>query len=117
MSVEMETDNQFQQILIMDELLEKIEIPHYIVKWYDGWKIVYNRAGIRGVALQSSRSLGGFYDQIEVVGFDLTSRMGYLSAEEAFAFFAKANKGLEHLPKKRKKRTIKRRPQENVITN
>jgi len=110
MQIEMETDEQFQEILMLDELLEKAEIPHYITKWYDGWKIVYNRAGISGAALQGGRSLGSFYDQIEVVGFNLPERRGFLSALEAFAFFAEANKGLEHLPvKRKKKRTIKKR--------
>jgi len=104
----METDAQFQQILMLHELLEKQEIPHYITKWYDGWKIVYNRGGIRGAALQSSRSLGSFYDQIEMVGFGLQERKGFLSALDAYAFFADANKGLEHLPVRKKKRTIKR---------
>ena len=106
--IEMETDAQFQQILMLAELLEKQEIPHYITKWYDGWKIVYNRAGIRGAALQTRKSLGSFYDRIEIVGFNQPERIGFLKAIDAYAFFAEANKGLEHLPVRKKKRTIKR---------
>ena len=108
MKIDMETNPKYQEILKLDELLDKIEIPHVIRKSYAGWCIECKR-GKRtvGVAIQHDKTLGHEDDLIEVRGFDLApdEKDGFLTVEDAFAYFAWAD-GLKHL-QTRKKPAIK----------
>lgn len=104
MKFEMETNPKYQEILKLDELLDKIEIPHVTRKAYAGWCIECKR-GKRsvGIAIQHDKTIGHEYDLIEVRGFDLgpDERDGFLRVEDAFAYFAWAH-GLKHLHERKK---------------
>lgn len=93
---ERRTYEGFQEILRLDRMLTEAEIPHELFKFYEGWSIHLNEGKkVIGEAMEHCASYGYHKDLVEVRGFGLKEPRGWLTAEEAMAYFREAVKNFE----------------------
>ena len=90
-----EPNKNYTEILKLNELLSKTEIPYTIDRYFDGWEIIYFYNGERiADAVQHFASYGADENLLEIMGC-LTSDeeqdgvLGFLTAEEVFKRFSK----------------------------
>lgn len=86
------TDSAYQEILKLDKMLTAANIPHTLVKMFDGWQVIYPKDGARRVmdAIEHFGSYGNEQDKLEIMGL-LTPEekkndtvLGYLTAQDVF---------------------------------
>ena len=93
---EMTLNEEYTEILKLNEMLTKSEIPHSVDRMFDGWQIIYFYNGERiADAIEHFGSYGQDENLIEIMGC-LTPEeeehdkvLGYLTAEEVFERFSK----------------------------
>ncbi len=81
---------QFSSILDLEKKLTDNGIPHEIEEFHDGWIIYYpDKRQKTGFAVETSYSLGGSQNLIEIDGFSIRrpGLIGHLTADEALGFF------------------------------
>lgn len=92
----MKLNENYTEILKLNEMLTKGEIPHSVDRMFDGWQIVYFYNGKRiADVVQHFGSYGADENLLEIMGC-LTSEeeeqdsvRGFLTAEEVFERFSK----------------------------
>ena len=91
-----EPNGNYTEILKLNELLSKTEIPYTIDRRFDGWQIIYFYNGERiADAVQHIGTYGADENLLEIMGC-LTPEeeeqdrvLGFLTAEEVFKRFSK----------------------------
>lgn len=92
----MKTNKKYTEILKLNEMLSKTDIPYSVDKVFDGWQIVYFYNGERiGDAIEHSFSYGSEENLLEIRGLltpeeeEYDSVWGWLTAEEVFKRISK----------------------------
>lgn len=91
-----EPNENYTEILKLNELLSKTEIPYTIDRYFDGWQIIYFYNGERiADVVEHLGSYGTDKNLLEIMGC-LTPEeeeqdrvLGFLTAEEVFERFSK----------------------------
>lgn len=85
-------NERYQEILRLDKMLTEAEIPHELVRYFDGWQIIYPGKDTKVAdVIEHCASLGREEDKLEIMGLltDEESKkddvLGGLTAEEVFA--------------------------------
>ena len=90
-----EPNENYTEILKLNELLSKTEIPYTVDRYFDGWEIIYFYNGERiADAVQHFGSYGADENLLEIMGCltpeeEQDGVLGYLTAEEVFKRFSK----------------------------
>lgn len=92
----MKLNKNYTEILKLNEMLTKAEIPHTINRLFDGWQVIYCYNGERiADAIEHFGSYGNKENLLEIKGCltpeeeKVNSVLGYLTAEEVFERFLK----------------------------
>ena len=93
---EMALNENYTEILKLNEMLTKAKIPHRFDRLFDGYQVIYFYKGERiADAIEHSGGSGAAENLLEIMGC-LTSEeeeqgyvLGYLTAEEVFERFSK----------------------------
>ena len=81
-------NENYKAILKLEEILTQKNIPHDLIKMFDGWGIFYpdREAPIFDV-IEHLYSYGSEKDLLEAMGEGIIEVEGFLSVEEALKFF------------------------------
>ena len=85
-------DNKYQEILVLDKLLDYANIPHETKRLFDGWQIIYPKDGACRIcdAIEHFGSYGSEQDLLEIMGLisdeeeKYDSIVGFLTANDVF---------------------------------
>lgn len=86
------TDENYKEILKLNEMLNEKGIPHTLENFLDGWQVIYPKNGKEKVmdAVEHFGSYGNKEDRLEIMGL-LTEEelenddvLGFLTAKEVF---------------------------------
>lgn len=92
---EMTLNEEYTEILKLNEMLTKSEIPHSVDRMFDGWQIIYFYNGERiADAIEHFGSYGNEENLLEIMGCmtpeeEQGAVLGFLTAEEVFKRFSK----------------------------
>lgn len=85
------TNEPYQEIWKLQEMLEKAKIPYEFEPVYDGWHILYPGSAVTTCScIEHFYSYGSRSDRLEIMGLltpdeiAVNSVAGYLSADEVF---------------------------------
>lgn len=86
-------NNKYQEILKLDDMLNKANIPHVLKRMFDGWQVCYPSDDEKDMVMDAIEHFGSFGkedDKLEIMGLltpeeekdDLV--LGHLTADEVF---------------------------------
>ena len=86
------TNQHYREILKLDVMLNEADIPHELIKFNDGWQVIYPEDGPKRImdAIEHFGSYGAEEDLLEIMGLltpdeeENDSVLGYLTAENVF---------------------------------
>ena len=81
-------NNKYKAILELGIRLAYENIPHELIRLFDGWQICYPNANDRILdAIEHYGSYGHETDQMEAYGYGIDDVKGYLDVDEVFELF------------------------------
>ena len=81
-------NNNYKTILKLDRKLTYGDIPHELIRLFDGWQICYPNANDKIFdVVEHYGSYGHETDQIEAYGYGIDDVKGYLDVDAAFELF------------------------------
>ena len=81
-------NNNYKSILKLDRKLTCQNIPHELVRLFDGWQICYpNESNKIFDVIEHYGSYGHETDRMEAYGYGIDDVKGYLDADEVFELF------------------------------
>ena len=86
-------NNKYQEILKLDDMLNKANVPHILKRMFDGWQVCYPSDDEKDMVMDAIEHFGSFGkedDKLEIMGLltpeeekdDLV--LGHLTADEVF---------------------------------